>query len=611
MWGMVRRLARDQWGSALPIMAAGLIPLLAAIGSAVDLGRVYMVRAQMQAGVDAGALAGARSFGLTTERTEQVGNYFLANMPTGLLGSGTITPVGDFQTTSGINRVKVDATTDLPMIFMHLFGVNSMNIAVTATAEMQPRPLEVMVVLDDTGSMKTALGSGTRMTALKTSMYDFINILHQGKAKREDLAMGFVTYTVTTNVGKILKDAGVTIQVKDGFTNSTAYTGYSGTGQDPLGWYGCVENDQTVKDLSSSATTMEAGAYDIDKVLPGEGGRPGVRPYHYPPMLLPVDNSAAWATSSRIAANYAVRSTPQDDRNPSMIDGRRNNLYRLAAKGDTVTGNLIANKAAYKQHFYDFYIGLNYDANPNDDVIVKNDGTYYLPGSGTSADWKVEYSRLPFIDDDTNWGAANPAYGYPTRPNTTSPNTNLKMATPNWQCPNPGMKVSYGRNKSDYDDYITYDNYALMPASGTLHHIGMLWGYRLLTRSDVFTRTIPSQFQGEEPKRALVFMTDGDTAAGGDAMWYGAYGSMREKRIAASDSNFINQVMYRFAKVCENAKRDGIEVYIVSLLATANATKTAFRGCAGANFKETSTQSEIQQAFRQIAVDLIDLHLTN
>jgi hypothetical protein len=38
------------------------------------------------------------------------------------------------------------------------------------------------------------------------------------------------------------------------------------------------------------------------------------------------------------------------------------------------------------------------------------------------------------------------------------------------------MEVQYGRSKSTYDDFIDLDNYPLMPASGTLHHIGMLWG---------------------------------------------------------------------------------------------------------------------------------------
>jgi Flp pilus assembly protein TadG len=606
-----RSLARDSQGAALPMMAAGMLVVLAGIGSAIDLGRIAMVKYQMQSGVDAGALAGARVFGLTNDRDQQVDAYFLSNMPTGYMGSLPIEPGADFQEVRGVNRVEVTAATQLPMMFMKLFGIPTASISVVAVAEMQPKPLEVMVVLDDTGSMASSLNGGTRMSALKTAMYDFIDILHQGKSRREDLALGFVTYTVTTNVGAILRDAGVAIQNRDGFTNVGDYTGTSSAiGENPLGWRGCVENDQTVRDLSSSATTFETGAYDIDKVLPGEEGRPGARPYHYPPVTTTnavkasgesSTLSGAWATSARRPEHYQAK-----DKNNNTSSGRRNNLYRLSPGGDLTIAQNLANSPAYRQYFYDFYIGLNYNtAYSGDDVIVRaSDGGYYTPGSADA--WKVDYSRIPYIGATTDWANPNTRYGYPTRSGL-----NLSMPTPNWQCPEPSMALQYGRAKTDYDDYITYDNYPLMPASGTLHHIGMLWGYRLLTRSDVFTRTNP--VPDEKPLRALVFMTDGDTQANPDDAWYGAYGGLREKRISSDGSNsekFKDQVMRRFAKVCENAKRDEITVYIVSLLPAPGNTQTIFRNCAGSNYLETGTRTEIQNAFRQIAVDLVDLHLT-
>lgn len=596
------RFLKDSQGATLPMMAVGLIPALAAIGSAVDVGRIYMVRAQMQAGVDAGAMAGARSFGLTDQRVEQVDHYFYANVPQGYLGSDEMDPASQFQTVSGINRVKVDAITDLPMAFMKIFGFSTVEIAVTATAEMQPKPLEVMVVLDNTGSMEEPVTGGTtRIAALRTAMLDFNNILHQGQTKRADLAMGYVTYTVTTNVGAVLNKYHVPIAQRDGFTNVDAYGG------DPaLGWGGCVENDPTVQNLGTDPTAITTGTFDVDKVLPGEDGRPGVRPYHYPPLANTVtvkaDNlTGAWATSARRAEHYAAT-----EKNNITANNRRNNLYRLQPASSTGTvAQTLANTAAYRQHFYDFYIGLNYGtASNSDDVIVRaSDGGYYTPGSAEA--WRVNYARIPFITATNEWDNPNSNYGYPTQ------GRSLKMPTPNWQCPSAAMDIQYGRDKTTYDDYIRKDNYALMPASGTLHHIGMLWGYRLLTRDDVFTRTNP--VPSEQPIKALVFMTDGETQAAGDGSWYGAYGALRERRIGTSStstSNFKDQVMRRFARVCENAKRDNIRVYIVSLMPATGDAHAIFRTCAGANYLQTSSQTQIQNAFRQIAVDLVDLHLT-
>lgn len=603
MMRQMRALWRDRRGAALPIMAAGLLPVLAGIGAAIDIGRIVVVRAQMQAGVDAGALAGARVFGLADNRDQQVTAYFQANMPDGYAGADPIEPSSVFDEVQGVNRVSVIATTDLPLVFMRLFGISTTTISVRSVAEMQPKPLEVMVVLDDTGSMDGSVsGGGTRMAALRTAMYDFVDILHQGENRRADLAMGIITYTVTTNVGAILRDAGVAIQERDGFTNIEKYTaGATAKAVNALSWRGCVENDPTVRDLNASATTMEAGAWDIDKVLPGEQGRPGVRPYHVMPVTTTKPASSAYATVPRLPANYEA-----DFKNNSTANDRKNNLYRLSVDGRTDFAQTLANAQGYRQHFYDFYIGLNYDTSSvTDDVIVREaDGGYYDPKSTDR--WKVDYTRIPHINATNQWSNPNEAYGYPTRGGR-----NLRMPTPNWQCPEPGLNLAYNQPKSVYDDYIRLDNYPVMPADGTLHHIGMLWGYRLLTRDDVFKRTNP--VPSETPMRALVFMTDGESNANLHAAWYGAYGNMREKRISSSDSNigaFKNQVMYRFAKVCENAKRDKIKVFIVSLGSTSTDARNVFNTCAGSNFLETTTRSQIQNAFRQIAVDLVDLHLT-
>lgn len=612
----LRRLIRDRRGAALPIMAASLLPVLAGIGAAIDIGRIVIVRSQMQAGVDSGALAGARVFGLEDDRDAQVTAYFHANMPDGYAGADPIEPVPSFKEVRGVNRVQVTATTDLPMVFMRLFGMASRTISVDATAEMQPKPLEVMVVLDDTGSMNDPLGTtGNRMDALKIAMYDFINILHQGQDRRPDLAMGILTYTVTTNVGHILQKYNVPIMERDGFTN---VGNYAGTGNlaatNPLGWRGCVENDQSKPDLSASATTFEAGAYDIDSTLPGEEGRPHARPYHVPPFTQTKSvkatgegsaKSGAWATSARkpvhYQATYVASHTGTDD---------KNNQYRLSAGGTAETAQTLANTAAYKEFFYNFYIGLNHDtASETDDVIVRKDnGEYYKPRkySLSADDWTVNYSRIPYISETTYWSNPNNVYGYPTRSGR-----NLYMATPNWQCPEPALELAYNQPKSLYDDYIKYDNFPLRPADGTLHHIGMLWGYRLLTRQDKFLRSNP--VPSETPLRALVFMTDGESNANTSASWYGAYGAMREKRISSSDTDvgkFQKQVMYRFAKVCENAKRDRINVFIVSLGKTSADAEDVFSACAGSNFLQTTSQIQIQNAFRQIAVDLVDLHLT-
>ncbi len=591
------------------MMAAAMLPVLAALGSAVDFGRIYLVRSQMQAGVDSAALAGARSFSNTSTgdagRDRQVELYFQENFPSGYMGSPDVMPEPTFEVINEVNVTTVTASVDVPMTFMKIFGFTTQHIEVTARAELQPRPLEVMVVLDNTGSMQTKdVGAGSRMDALKNAMYTFIDTLHQGSFRRDELAMGFVTYNVTTNVGAILRSHGVAVQGVDGYTNIEAYTGPASNRADPLGWLGCVDDDETVRDLSSSPSTFEAGAWDITRSLPGEfvSGveHPAVQPYHYAPSALLKTAAYTYSTTPRLPADFL----PTHEQS-NTSDSRKNNHYLLSPSGNMALGQTLANKPIYRKHFYDFYIGLNYDKTSiTDDVITKPDGSYYDP-TKDGDNFIVQYSRIPYLTQTKYWAQPNAKYGYPiTAPHRSG--YTLKMPSPNWQCPEPAMMIEYGRNKSEYDDYITYDNYPVMPASGTLHHIGFLWGYRILTRDDVFTRDNPIPEQ--KPLRALIFMTDGETSVGSDAFWYGAYGRLADKRITntATASSFQTQIMRRFAKVCEAAKRDDIAVYIVSLKASVG----EFSTCAGNRYYRTTDAETINNAFEQIAVDLVDLHLT-
>ena len=57
------RLARDRRGNTLAMMAALLIPLLAMVGSGVDMARTYMAKAKLQTACDSAATAARRVMG--------------------------------------------------------------------------------------------------------------------------------------------------------------------------------------------------------------------------------------------------------------------------------------------------------------------------------------------------------------------------------------------------------------------------------------------------------------------------------------------------------------------------------------------------------------------
>jgi Flp pilus assembly protein TadG len=624
------RLRRDQRGSAMWLMVAGLIPSIGLIGSGIDAGRIYMVKTQLQAGVDAAALAGARAFSISgtepNSRESQAAAYFNGNFPTGFMGSATVALDPQFQVVNGVNVTTVTATTTIPMSFMKVFGFLSQPVTAVAKAQLQPRPLEVMVVLDNTGSMKTNLPADkygvvkTRMTALKDAAKSFVDILYQGGSTRSDLGMGFVMYDITANVGKLLT-AWKPSSVRQLYGFNDSYTSVYGGGSWPanhLAWKGCVLADDTVKDVNATASYHENGAWDIDRTLPGEGLHPPVTPYFVPPMWVPKTAAGTTATSQMptpSSAYYTIATNVEPNFNLYKLDAT---YYDNMLNYDAYNNNHASNP--YRRWFYQYYIGLNNGStNASDDVITRTDGSYYDPTSnpwnfttGTGTPFKINYARAPQF---AQWAAAqeysvNPAGG---STNSGSANQTLRPS-PNWQCPEEAVPVAYGRAKSAYYDVINNDNGAIYPANGTLHHAGLLWGYRLLVRDDVFTRTNPTN---EQPKRALVFMTDGETALGTTQNGYGDrtstfYGNYDDAPISASKTNLLTQSMRRFAKTCASlqAEANPPSVYIIALSSDVDSTTLSmFEQCAPGHVYRTADTASLKEAFDAVATELVDLHL--
>jgi hypothetical protein len=632
---LLKAFFRSTRGATLPLVAFGLMPMIAALGGSVDIGRIYITRSQMQTGVNAAALAGANAYDNASETDEngrymQAVRYFRDNVPNNYMGVATpegVTPYKDtvtllkpsFTLTDGISRTDVTASGVIPLTFMSIFGVRNYRIDVTAHAEFQPHPLEVMVVLDNTGSMNDTIDGVSKMASLKTAMHSFLNVLYQGAATQPDLAVGIINYTITTNVGSILKAYGVKTQDMPGFTDRT----WDGSAPDNLGWKGCVSDDETINTMSTSMTVSEPEAYDIWPSLPGEKPKPSsshlmvpIKPFYYPPMFTSSDLSA---DKTNPASNYYKAS------------GSDFNAFRPTGG---VSATTLYNMPMYKRYIYRLYKGLNNgSATMSDDVIVASNGTsYYDPtmsnayddATGLGADFAVRAEKIPFYSGTGNvWKDAT---------HYDINKYNVAQPTPNYQCPEPGLPITYGVPKTTFDSYVDNKVWPVYPANGTMHHIGFLWGWRLLTRYDVFTRTRPTG--SGTPRRALVFMTDGLTAFsagnGTDAASmdkqgrvFAAYGSPNEKLIATGqrETDYLAAVKLRFTKACSIANALNLPdsgkppmIFTVAINKGSDVdtdARTRLQNCGTAGFWLTTSPSDLNSAFQQIARTLTDVHLVH
>ena len=329
---LLSRLARDKRGNTLAIVAAAMFPMLAMIGSGIDMSRAYMAQNRLRQACDAGALAGRRLLSgptVTTAIKDETKKYFNFNFPQRMFETETfdITPTITVPTTG---TVKVTAATRMPTTIMKLFGFSSLPISATCAATQDFVNTDIVLVLDTTGSMASKASStdtSSKIVALRSAvlaLYDQLAAV-QTKLQASNLRLryGVVPYSSTVNVGAAIKavnpsylvqgnDTYQSRQVATGVMLPNACTSLSGsyflltatctyfkylprkdynttpfvngnsvniapligtadsTGKTPtlqipkyVSWAGCTEERQTTP-MSASATSIPAGAYDLD-----------------------------------------------------------------------------------------------------------------------------------------------------------------------------------------------------------------------------------------------------------------------------------------------------------------------------------------------------------
>ncbi|KEQ51468.1 Tad domain-containing protein [Sphingobium chlorophenolicum] len=151
---ILMRLYRNQAGNTLAIVAAAMLPLAGMVGGALDISRGYLAKTRLQQACDAGVLAGRKIMGssgvLSDDVTAEVQKYVNFNYPSGYLGSTapTVSP------TLGANeQIQLTISTTVPTVVMKLFKKDSIAINASCSARNDYTNIDIVLVLDVTGSM--------------------------------------------------------------------------------------------------------------------------------------------------------------------------------------------------------------------------------------------------------------------------------------------------------------------------------------------------------------------------------------------------------------------------------------------------------------------------
>jgi Flp pilus assembly protein TadG len=247
----------DRRGNAAIMFTLAILPLMAAVGSAVDYTRAANVRTALQTAVDATALMLSREAPALsgTQISQKASDYFNSQFKRAEASNIVVTSTF-VQPTAGNFALTVTATASVASTFSQIWGHSQTNLSASSEVHWGVKRLEVALALDNTGSMS----SSNKMGELKTAAHNLLDKLKVAAKKPEDIKVAIVPFDTAVHLG-----LGYVTQPWFDWTQVAKQS-----------WEGCVEDrtqpfdiQDTPPDLLDPSTLFPAiGCGSLTKMLP-------------------------------------------------------------------------------------------------------------------------------------------------------------------------------------------------------------------------------------------------------------------------------------------------------------------------------------------------------
>ena len=559
---LLGRIGRSRSGNVMMMTAIGIIPLIAMIGGAVDVSRVYMTYARLQQACDAGALASRKAMqnvtALSGAEQAKANEFFDFNFPTGTYDGRNI--ARSFAK-GGDGTVVGNASVTLPTTLMKIFGFTTIPVSVLCQATLNIPNTDVMFVLDVTGSMADPASSGettSKLDGLKQAVKDFYGALGPGAPSGPGrVRYGFMPYSSNVNVGRIIYNlnrayiAGGTGSENVPYQSRSAYTYRDYRGNLQVAWtYQRINYDVStvVQNGTAANPTYYTGT--------GQANNPNI-------------NNGYYSSNGR-TYTYTVST-------PSTIGW--NGCIEEASSNNTIT---TGSSITPPSDAFDLMIDL-------------------IPNSAATR-WKpflpdIQFDRSGWwLGRDRGWVAS----GFAACPREASV---LQQYASDYN--------ATSKSSASFSAYVD----SLTAVGGTYHDIGLIWGGRFLSQDGIFGTTnadaaAPGAYQ---VSRNIVFMTDGtlDTRAAANDPWgiNNLDGRIRPTNASDSDMNAAHQ--RRTEIICNQMKGKGFTVWVVGFGVTQ--LSTTLQQCASdsAHWAVATDTAALRAAFAKIAQTIGGLRLSS
>lgn len=244
-------------GQVLVLVAVSMIMLLALIALAIDVGIAYTVKSKLNSAVDGAAIAAGRGVKQGSSISERKAHgrdaalrFFAANFPSNFMGSSLLSAEPTINIPDPVNgtwTISVNGQAKAPIFFSKAVGWP--NLTVNALAETTVRDLDMIIVLDTSGSLDDTNSPPGTFDTLKASAINFINRFSDGPGGDRIGVVPFASGAATTAT-----DGYVAINtVSRGFNKSAIVSAISNL---PVGG------------TTASEEALRKAKVDLDSILP-------------------------------------------------------------------------------------------------------------------------------------------------------------------------------------------------------------------------------------------------------------------------------------------------------------------------------------------------------
>ena len=241
---LAKNFARDHKGSVSMAFGFAAIPMLAAMGVAIDYSRLTAAQSDMQQAADAVSLDVANAWvGGNTQIVARATSFLKLNPPKGIDPNditvhAALLPGGD--------KVKITLSTDVPLAFGEILGEGDDKTVTTDSTTTLPvfstfHKGEIALVLDYSYSMNDYVGGVRKYISMRTEVNKLINSLSSNTTSA-DVKFGVVPFSAAVR------------------TNMTRYYYYGQTNTGTMTT--CIEDRKYPYNRTAATPTVSSGSTD-------------------------------------------------------------------------------------------------------------------------------------------------------------------------------------------------------------------------------------------------------------------------------------------------------------------------------------------------------------